>query len=144
MAELASHRPDIAEAVRASVAAGREEGDRFHPDAAIFATIAGESVDYAVMEKTTRAAMVPVSMNWSDIGNWQALHEALPRDTHGNAVRGVAELKDCRNVLVDSDGPHVSVVGVDDLIIVVDGNNIMITTPGGAQLVGKLQGAVNQ
>lgn len=144
MAELASYRPDIADAVRAAVKAGRKEGDRFHPDAAIFATIAGESVDYAVMEKTTRAAMVPVAMNWSDIGNWQALHEALPRDPHGNAVRGDAELKNCRNVLVDSDGPHVSVVGVEDLIIVVDGNNIMITTPGGAQLVGKLQGAVNQ
>jgi len=53
-------------------------------------------------------------------------------------------LKNCRNVLVDSDGPRVSVVGVEDLIIVVDGNDIMITTPGGAQLVGKLQGAVNQ
>ncbi len=88
--------------------------------------------------------MVPVAMNWSDIGNWQALHEALPRDSRGNAVRGLAELKDCNNVLVDSDGPHVSVVGVDNLIIVVDGNNIMVTTPDGAQLVGKLHGAVNQ
>jgi mannose-1-phosphate guanylyltransferase/mannose-1-phosphate guanylyltransferase/mannose-6-phosphate isomerase len=144
MDELGRHRPDIAEAVRAAVAGGHEEGDRFHPDAAIFATIAGESVDYAVMEKTTRAAMVPVAMDWSDIGNWQALHEALPRDAQGNAVRGAAELKECRNVLVDSDGPHVSVVGVEDLIIVVNGNNVMITTPDGAQLVGKLQGAVNQ
>ncbi|WP_420384130.1 mannose-1-phosphate guanylyltransferase [Novosphingobium sp.] len=144
MDELARHRPDIAQAVRASVTQGHEDGDRFHPDAAIFATIQGESVDYAVMEKTSRAAMVPVAMEWSDIGNWQALHEALPRDPHGNAVRGEAELKNCRNVLVDSDGPHVSVVGVDNLIIVVDGNNIMITTPDGAQLVGKLHGAVNQ
>ena len=117
---------------------------KYWRDPEVFAAIAGESVDFAVMENTTRAAMVPAAMAWSDIGNWQALHEALPRDTHGNAVRGVAELKDCRNVLVDSDGPHVSVVGVDDLIIVVDGNNIMITTPDGAQLVGKLQGAVNQ
>ena len=144
MDELARHRPDIAQAVRASVTQGHEDGDRFHPDAAVFATIQGESVDYAVMEKTSRAAMVPVAMEWSDIGNWQALHEALPRDPHGNAVRGEAELKNCRNVLVDSDGPHVSVVGVDNLIIVVDGNNIMITTPDGAQLVGKLHGAVNQ
>ena len=144
LAELAAHRPDIADAVRAAVAGGHEDGHLFHPDAAIFATIAGESVDYAVMEKTARAAMVPVAMNWSDIGNWQALHEALPHDADGNAVRGAVELKNCRNVLVDSDGPRVSVVGVEDLIIVVDGNDIMITTPGGAQLVGKLQGAVNQ
>jgi len=144
LAELAQYRPDIAEAARAAVAAGRHDGNRFHPDAAIFATIDGDSVDYAVMEKTDRAAMVPVSMDWSDIGNWQALHEALPRDAAGNAVRGPAELKNCRNVMVESDGPRVSVVGVENLIIVVDGNEVMITTPGGAQLVGKLQGAVNQ
>jgi mannose-1-phosphate guanylyltransferase/mannose-1-phosphate guanylyltransferase/mannose-6-phosphate isomerase len=144
LAELAAHRPDIAKAVRDSVAAGREDGNRFHPDAAIFATIDGDSVDYAVMEKTSRAAMVPVSMEWSDIGNWQALHEALPRDEAGNAVRGPAELVNCRNVLVETDGPRVSVVGVENLIIVVDGNEVMVTTPGGAQLVGKLHGAVNQ
>jgi mannose-1-phosphate guanylyltransferase/mannose-1-phosphate guanylyltransferase/mannose-6-phosphate isomerase len=142
--ELAQHRPDIADAVRAAVAAGHADGNRFHPDPAIFATIRGDSVDYAVMEKTGRAAMVPVAMDWSDIGNWQALHEALPRDEAGNAVRGPAELKDCRNVMVESDGPRVSVVGVENLIIVVDGNEVMITTPGGAQLVGKLHGAVNQ
>lgn len=142
--ELAAHRPDIAQAVRDSVAAGTRDGHRFHPDAAIFATIDGDSVDYAVMEKTARAAMVPVSMDWSDIGNWQALHEALPQDEAGNAVKGTAELVKCRNVLVQTDGPRVSVVGVENLIIVVDGNEVMITTPAGAQLVGKLQGAVHQ
>ena len=88
--------------------------------------------------------MVPVSMDWSDIGNWQALHDALPHDAQGNVVRGQVELKDCRNVHVQTDGPRVSVIGVEGLIIVVDGNDVMITTPAGAQLVGKLHGAVNQ
>ncbi|WP_028640388.1 mannose-1-phosphate guanylyltransferase [Novosphingobium acidiphilum] len=142
--ELSRHRPDIADAVRAAVAAGHEDGDRFHPDPAIFGAIDGDSVDYAVMEKTARAAMVPVSMDWSDIGNWQALHDALPHDAQGNVVRGQVELKDCRNVHVQTDGPRVSVIGVEGLIIVVDGNDVMITTPAGAQLVGKLHGAVNQ
>ena len=144
LAELAQHRPDIADAVRGAVAAGHADGQRFHPDPALFATIVGESVDYAVMEKTARAAMVPVAMDWSDIGNWQALHAALPQDAAGNVVRGTAELRGCRNVMVETDGPRVSVVGVENLIIVVDGNEVMVTTPGGAQLVGKLQGAVNQ
>ncbi len=142
--ELSRHRPDIADAVRAAVATGHEDGDRFHPDPAIFGAIDGDSVDYAVMEKTARAAMVPVSMDWSDIGNWQALHDALPHDAQGNVVRGQVELKDCRNVHVQTDGPRVSVIGVEGLIIVVDGNDVMITTPAGAQLVGKLHGAVNQ
>ena len=59
------------------MAAGRQDGRRFHPDAQAFAGIVGESVDYAVMENTDHAAMVPASMYWSDIGNWQALPTAV-------------------------------------------------------------------
>ncbi|GEO01479.1 mannose-1-phosphate guanylyltransferase/mannose-6-phosphate isomerase [Novosphingobium sediminis] len=144
LAELAEHRPALAEAVRAAVAGGREEGTRFHPNAAAFALIAGESVDYAVMENTARAAMVPAAMAWSDIGNWQALRDALEHDTDGNSVRGPAELVDCTNVLVDSDGPRVSVIGVQNLIVVVDKGEVLVCTADGAQKVGKLTGAVNQ
>ena len=144
LAELEQHRPQIAEAAREAVAKGRGEGRRFHPDPAAFARIESESVDYAVMENTGRAAMVPVDMAWSDIGNWQALHAALERDGAGNAVQGEAELVDCRNVLVSSDGPRVSVIGASDLIVVVDGGEVLVTTADGAQLVGKLSGAANQ
>ncbi|OYU33237.1 sugar phosphate nucleotidyltransferase [Novosphingobium sp. PASSN1] len=144
LAELAAHRPALSEAVRAAAAQGREEGTRFHPDPAAFARIEGESVDYAVMENTTRAAMVPAAMAWSDIGNWQALHEALDRDADGNAVRGPAELIDCTGVLVDSDGPRVSVIGASNLIVVVDKGEVLVCTADGAQKVGKLAGAVNQ
>lgn len=142
--ELGRHRPQILDAVRASVAAGKADGQRFHPDASTFAAVPSESVDYAVMENTDRAAMVPAVMAWSDIGNWQALHEALACDEAGNAVNGSAELKDCTNVLVISDGPRVSVVGASDLIVVVDGNEVLVCTPAGAQNVGKLAGAANQ
>jgi mannose-1-phosphate guanylyltransferase/mannose-1-phosphate guanylyltransferase/mannose-6-phosphate isomerase len=142
--ELAAHRPALAAAVRDAVAHGQSEGTRFYPDAAAFARIEGESVDYAVMENTNHAAMVPAAMVWSDIGNWQALHEALDRDAQGNAVRGPAELDGCTNVLIDSDGPHVSVIGARDLIIVVENGNVLVCTTAGAQRVGKLSGAVNQ
>lgn len=142
--ELAAHRPVLAEAVRAAVSGGRENGTRFHPDAAAFARIAGESVDYAVMENTSRAAMVPAVMAWSDIGNWQALHDALDQDEQGNATRGPAELVDCTGVLVDSDGLRVSVIGARDLIVVVDKGDVLVCTRDGAQKVGKLSGAANQ
>ena len=144
LSELERHRPDIAAAVREAVALGREDGHRFHPDAAAFAAIRSESVDYAVMENTDRAAMVPADMGWSDIGNWEALHAARDRDEHGNHVSGPAELVDCRNVLVESDGPRVSVIGLDGVVIVVDKGEVLVTTAAGAQLVGKLQGAANQ
>lgn len=144
LAELAAHRPAIAAAARAAVAAGREDGRRFHPGAVEFAAIESESVDYAVMENTSRAALVPADMGWSDIGNWDALLEARPRDASGNSVRGEAELVGCHNVLVETDGPRVSVIGLENVVIVVDGDDVMVTTRAGAQLVGKLKGAVNQ
>lgn len=142
--ELAAHRPAMAAAARAAIAGGRSEGRLFFPDAQAFSAIDGESVDYAVMENTARAAMVPADMAWSDIGNWLALHAAVTRDEAGNAVRGLAELVDCRNVLVDSDGPRVSVIGLEDVIVVVDGAEVLVTTAAGAQKVGKLRGAVEQ
>jgi mannose-1-phosphate guanylyltransferase len=142
--ELEHHRPELAAAVYRSVAAGHDEGPCLYPEPRAFAAITGESVDYAVMENTEKAAMVPVDMAWSDIGNWQALHAALPQDAAGNASRGPVELVDCRNVLVDSDGPRVSVIGLEGVIVVVDGNDVLVTSADGAQLVGKLSGASNQ
>jgi mannose-1-phosphate guanylyltransferase len=142
--ELRAHRPEIADAVAKSVELGHADGRRFHPDPDAFAAIRSESVDYAVMENTQRAAMVPADMGWSDIGNWQALHAARESDADGNVAIGNVELVDCSNVLVDSDGPRVSVIGLDNVIVVVDGNDILVTTADGAQKVGKLSGATNQ
>ncbi|RKF17665.1 mannose-1-phosphate guanylyltransferase [Altericroceibacterium spongiae] len=137
--ELSRHRPEIAAAAIRSVELGKEEGNLFHPDSDTFAQIESESVDYAVMEETARAAMVPASMGWSDIGNWQSLRDARKADQAGNRASGVVELVDCNNVLVDSDGPRVSVIGMEDVAIVVDGNEILVTSMSAAQKVGKLQ-----
>jgi len=142
--ELSRHRPEMATAVRQSVARGQEEGICFLPDSKTFAQVVAESVDYAVMEVTSRAAMVPAAMGWSDIGNWQALRDARESDGQGNRSRGRVELVDCRNVIVDTDGPRISVIGLEDIAIVVDGDDVLVTSMEGAQKVGKLSGAANQ
>ena len=144
LAELKRHRPEMMAQVIRSVEQGEEADGVFHPGAEAFAAIDGDSVDYAVMENTDAAAMVPVSMGWSDIGNWQALRDARQPDDAGNRVRGPAELVDCRNVLVESDGPRVSVIGLEGVAVVVDGDDVLVTTMEGAQKVGKLGGASNQ
>lgn len=144
LAELQAHRPGVADTVAKAVAGGRSDGNRFHPDASLFNEAESISVDYAVMEQTERAALVPADMGWSDIGSWDALHAALECDDAGNCTRGAAELVDCRNVLVDSDGPRVSVIGLEDVIVVVDRGEVLVTTRAGAQKVGKLAGAANQ
>ncbi|KPF63562.1 mannose-1-phosphate guanylyltransferase [Porphyrobacter sp. AAP60] len=147
--EVAAHRPDMARQVAQAVAEGREEGACFHPAAGPFAAITGDSIDYAVMENTARAAMVPVDMGWSDIGNWAALADALAAtpgaaDAAGNIARGPADFADCDGVLAMSDGPRISVVGLTDVCIIVSGGEVLVTTRDGAQVVGKLPGAVNQ
>ena len=142
--ELERHRPELAEKVVRSVKEGREEGNCFHPAPGPYGEIIPESVDYAVMEETKRAAVVTASMRWSDIGNWRALHEVRERDASGSCTQGPVELVDCRNVLVDSDGPRVSAIGLEDVVIVVDGDEVLVTSLSGAQTVGKLGGASNQ
>ena len=137
--ELEIHRPGMFARLTEGVARGAERGRVFTPDKDAFEAIEGESIDYAVMENTDRAAMVPVSMGWSDIGNWQALSEA-----RGDVHRGRHDLLDCANVMVDSDGPRVSVVGLSDVIVVVDGDEVLVTSRAGAQSVGKLPGAKPQ
>jgi len=144
LSELARLRPALAEAVRASVEDGALEGSCFRPDPAAFAGIAAESVDCAVMENTDRAAMVIGAFDWSDIGNWPAVREARQRDDRGNCVQGPVELLDCRNVLVDSDGPNVHVVGLDGVIVIVDGNDVVVTSVEGAPKVAQLSGARRQ
>lgn len=146
LAELAAHRPDMAQLVADAVAGGRQNGARFHPASAPFAAIEADSIDYAVMENTARAAMVPASMGWSDIGNWAALGDALAdtANAQGNVARGAVDLDQCNGVLAITDGPRISAVGLEDVCIIVSGDEVLVTTRDGAQRVGKLPGAANQ
>lgn len=149
LAELKQHRSEMADLVAAAVSGGNWNGARFHPATGPFEAIEGDSIDYAVMENTSRAAMVPADMGWSDIGNWAALQDALAEDASatdeaGNYVRGSADLVDCHNVMVSSDGPRVSAIGLENVCIVVSGDEVLVTTRDGAQKVGKLPGASNQ
>jgi len=146
LAEFAAHRPEMARLVAEAVAGGVAEGARFHPAAEPFAQIDGDSIDYAVMENTARAAMVTADMGWSDIGNWAALAEALAgeADEGGNVARGAVDLAACRDVFATTDGPRISAVGLEGVCIIVSQGEVLVTTREGAQAVGKLPGAVNQ
>lgn len=142
--ELMRHRPAMADLVAKAWNEADHDGWRTLPAAEPFSDIRGESVDYAVMENTDRAAMVAADMGWSDIGNWDALMEARERDDSGNHIRGPVDLADCRNVMVETDRLRVSVVGLEDVIVVVDGDEVLVTSRAGAQAVGKLPGAAGQ
>lgn len=142
--ELTMQRPEMAALLRKAVALGETRDGVFYPHEDSFLAIAGESIDYAVMEGAKNAAMIPVSMGWSDIGNWFALRDirhSIEAGEGGNVASGPVELVDCENVMVHSDGPRVSAIGMKDTAIVVNGNEVLVTSLTGAQSVGKLAGA---
>jgi mannose-1-phosphate guanylyltransferase/mannose-1-phosphate guanylyltransferase/mannose-6-phosphate isomerase len=86
------------------------------------------SVDYAVMEQTTKGAIVPANMEWSDVGSWAALWEISDRDAHGNVELGDTITLDARNCYIRGDGHLVAVVGVEDLVIVAT-NDVVLVVP---------------
>lgn len=135
---LAAHAPGMLTATQDAMRSARLEGVRIHPDADAFAASPSDSIDYAVMERSERVAVVPVSMGWSDVGSWDALHAISERDGDGNAHRGEVLAIDTRDCLLRSDGVRIAAVGVRDLIVVASGNDVLILPRGRSQEVKKL------
>jgi len=108
------------------VKAGRDLGFiTLDPDA--FAAAKAISIDYAVMEKTARAAVVPVACGWSDVGSWHAVWELSDKDDAGNAARGAAVFEDSRNCNVSTDRALVALEGVDDLVVVATQDAVLVS-----------------
>ncbi|MDO9486789.1 MAG: mannose-1-phosphate guanylyltransferase/mannose-6-phosphate isomerase [Sphingomonadaceae bacterium] len=142
LAALAANAPAIAAAIDTAMAGATVDGHVVRPDPAAFAACPSDSIDYAVMERDDRVAVAPVDMGWSDIGSWDALWEIAERDADGNAVRGDAVLVDTTNSLIRSDGPLVSVIGLDGVSVVASRDSVMIAARGRGQDVKKIVDAL--
>jgi mannose-1-phosphate guanylyltransferase len=136
--ELAAFEPEIGEGAVASVARAVRDGVRLHLDREAFAKATKKSLDYAVMERTSRAAVAPAAFTWSDLGAWDAIWEASPRDAQGNTASGDVHLIDTRNVLARSSGPFVGAIGVEDLMIVAEPDAVLVCRRDDAQAVKTL------
>ena len=132
---LAVHAPDMLASAQAAMAAAGHEGQRILPDADAFAACPSDSIDYAVMEKAERVAVAPVAMGWSDVGSWDALHELRDKDDASNSSIGDVRLTEAKGNLVHADGIRVSIHGVDDLIVVANGKEVLILPRGTSQKV---------
>jgi len=112
-------------------------------DPAAFGSAKAISIDYAVMEKTARAAVVPVSCGWSDVGSWHAVWELSDKDAQGNAAQGAAVFEDSRNCNVSTDRALVALEGVDDLVVVATQDAVLVSRQKDAnglkRLVAKLK-----
>jgi mannose-1-phosphate guanylyltransferase/mannose-1-phosphate guanylyltransferase/mannose-6-phosphate isomerase len=125
VAELERHEPAMLAAVRQAVAGAQRDMDFVRLDATPFASAPSISIDHAVMERTSNAAVVPAAIGWSDIGSWTALWEISPQDGAGNATLGPVELVDARNCLIRSEGIVTGVVGLENAIVVVTDDAVL-------------------
>ena len=118
LAELEAHAPDVLAAVRRALADADRDGQVVSLNTEAFSAAPSISIDYAVMEHTASAAVVPIHTGWSDVGSWTALWELGHHDDHGNVVIGDVELVDVRNSYVRSDGRLVAAIGIDNVVVV--------------------------
>ena len=138
--EYRAFEPASADAVKSAVEhAGRDLGF-VTLDAEAFIQAAAKSIDYAVMEKTKRAAVVPVSYGWSDVGSWHAVWDIAPKDAAGNAARGNIVFVDSRDSYVSSDKALVALLGVDNLVVVASEDAILVAHRDEAHELKKLIG----
>ena len=134
LAELERFQPDMVAACRRAVAEAQTDLDFLRLGEAAFAACPSESIDYAVMEKTADAMVVPVSMGWNDVGAWGALWDIGAKDAAGNVLVGDVMVQDVRNSYVrGDDGSLIAVVGLDDLVLVVTDDAVFAASKARAQ-----------
>jgi mannose-1-phosphate guanylyltransferase/mannose-6-phosphate isomerase len=134
--EIEDFEPLMAQAAKASVAGSTRDLDFLRLAAEPFARAPKKSIDYAVMERTRRAAVVPADLGWSDIGSWSTIWDILDHDATGNATDGPVVLSDTRNSLVRSEESILTtVIGLDDVIVVATVDAVLVTTRAKAEQV---------
>ena len=143
--ELQRYEPAIVSAVEAAVDAAKDDIGFLRLDPTGFGSAPQKSIDYAVMEKTDRMAVVEGRFRWSDIGSWDAIFDIAPHDAAGNAIHGAGVTMDTHNCVIHSDDRLVAVLGAQDLVVVSTADAVLVLPRDRAQdvreLVAKLKTA---
>ena len=133
--ELARFRPDILKAVQTAWETRSVDQDFCRLDKDTFSSCPAESIDYAVMEHTQKAAVVPVNMGWSDVGSWATLWETAQKDGNGNVVRGDVDVHDTSNSYLRAESRLLSVTGVQNIVVVETSDAVLVTSRDSSQAV---------
>ncbi len=139
--ELQAFAPEIAAAAEEAFAKAQHDLGFLALDREAFSHAPKTSIDYAVMERTQHAAVIPADIGWSDVGNWQAVWELSERDARGVSVRGQGVAMDAKNVHIRSDHGLTAVLGVDDVIVVTTDDAVLVL---GAQHGDKVKQLVDE
>jgi mannose-1-phosphate guanylyltransferase/mannose-6-phosphate isomerase len=124
--EVRNFEPDMADAAAEAVAKAKRDLNFLVLDKESFEKAPKKSIDYAVMERTAKAAVVPADIGWSDVGNWEAVWQLSERDGKGNSIRGHGVVMNASNVHVRSDEHLTTVVGVDDVIVITTQDAVLV------------------
>jgi mannose-1-phosphate guanylyltransferase/mannose-6-phosphate isomerase len=135
--ELLAHAPQMLAACEATLAAATRS-EEFVRLGAEFAACPSDSIDYAVMEKTARAAVVPLAAGWSDVGSWASLHDALPKDANGNAASGDVIVESCRDTYVSANHRLVAAIGLSGVAIVETEDAVLVVAREHAESVKRV------
>ncbi|WP_374605572.1 mannose-1-phosphate guanylyltransferase/mannose-6-phosphate isomerase [Arenimonas sp.] len=135
LAELEKHAPAMVAAAREALERGQRDVDFLRLDRAAFEACPADSIDYAVMEKTDKAAVLPIDVGWNDVGSWKALWEIADQDPDGNAHHGDVIAIDCRNTLAWGGRRLVSLLGLDDVIVVDTDDALLVAARDQVQQV---------
>ena len=145
LAELDEHRPDMLAACRQALAGSQLDLDFIRLNVEAFASCPDDSIDYAVMEKTQDAVVVPMAAQWSDVGSWSALWEVNDKDEQGNAIRGDVLTESTTNSYINAQSKLVATVGVDNLVVVETKDAVLVAHKDKVQdvkgIVGQLKAA---
>ncbi|AFT95045.1 mannose-1-phosphate guanylyltransferase [Alteromonas macleodii str. 'Balearic Sea AD45'] len=133
--ELGKYNPEMLEVCRRAIETEAPDLDFIRVDSEIFSTCPDDSIDYAVMEKTDSAAMVPLDAGWSDAGSWTSLWETADKDEDGNVCVGDTILEKTRNSYVNAEQRLVSVIGLEDVIVVETKDAVMVAHKDDAQSI---------
>ena len=141
--ELKKHDPDIYDTCLLTLERSEQDADTLTFDEATFACCPDNSIDYAVMEKTLDACVVPLSAGWSDVGCWSSLWEVNAKDANGNVTKGDVVIQDSRNCMIHGNGKLVSVIGLENIVVVETKDAMMIAHKDKVQGVKQMVNTLN-
>jgi mannose-1-phosphate guanylyltransferase/mannose-1-phosphate guanylyltransferase/mannose-6-phosphate isomerase len=138
LSELLTFVPDIVSACRKAVDQGRKDLDFFRLNKECFTDCPSDSIDYAVMEKTSKGAMIPLSAGWNDLGSWDALWQVGEKDGEGNVIHGDVLTHDVKNSFLHAESRMIAAVGLENHVVVETSDAVLISPRERVQEVKKI------
>jgi mannose-1-phosphate guanylyltransferase/mannose-6-phosphate isomerase len=136
--EMEKFAPEMLSCMHESILLGVRDGNFFRLDKGAMTRSPGDSIDYALMEKTECAAVVAADLDWSDIGSWHALWEVSDKDDAGNVIQGDVLMEDTKNCLIRSEDTLVATVGLEDMLVIETSDAVLVAPLSRAQDVKKI------